>query len=136
MRRRTARARRRPPFDGINGGFSNFGEPAALVAGFTPCGSTGKDVFFSYLASATGQHGGADLLPDAGAVPALNVRDSVIAVYANCCGGTPLGCNDDGCAGTAGSGSKLSTTLFPSVRHHLHHPGRGRGNGDAAAAEG
>jgi hypothetical protein len=122
--------------DGVNANRSNFGEPAALAPGFAPCAAAGKDVFFSYVATYSGGTVVRTCLPSAAAVPALNIRDSVIAVYANCAGGAPLACNDNGCGGAAGTGANLSSLTFPSVAgasYVIQVAGAGSG---AAAAEG
>lgn len=123
-------------FNGVNANKSNFGEPAALQAGFTPCATAGKDVFFSYMATGTGGTLVRTCLPAIGPVAALSIRDSVIAVYSNCAGGAPLACNDNGCAGVAGTGANLSSTTFSSVAgttYIIQVAGAGSGT---AAAEG
>jgi hypothetical protein len=102
--------------DGINAGKSNFGEPAALQAGFTPCTAATRDVFFTYNATGTGGTIVKTCFPNPASVPATNLRDSVIAVYANCAGGAPLACSSSGgCAGVPGQGGNLTNVSFNSV---------------------
>jgi hypothetical protein len=104
--------------DGNNPGLSNFNEPTANEAAFAAgaCTTAGtRDVFFTY--TATTSSGGTTIrscLPlTSDPVPATNIRDTLIRVYATCAGGTPIACDDDGCGGTlSGQGTFLSSVSF------------------------
>ena len=72
---------------GANGPFSNVGATTSVPA--WPCAAGGNDVWFSWLASCTGQA----TLSLCGAT-----YDSCIEAFSGACGSlTSLGCNDDSC---------------------------------------
>lgn len=105
-----------PVINGVNANLSNFGEPGALAVGFSPlCTTAGKDVYFTYLSTATGSTTARTCFLSPTGVPAVRMRDSVVAVYANCAGAPSISCNNDGCNGTPGQGSSLSSVSFPTT---------------------
>jgi hypothetical protein len=126
-----------PVINGTNTNFSNFGEPAALAAGFTPmCSTAGKDVFFQYTATGNGSTTVRTCFATPTPVAAVKLRDSVLAVYNSCSGIPSIGCSNDGCTGTPGTGSSLSSVSFPSsagITYIIQVAGAGSGT---AAQEG
>jgi hypothetical protein len=85
--------------------FTNVG--ADTTPGLATCVSTSNDVWFSYVATATGEVSATTVTP-AGQIPGA-LADSVLSVWSSC-GGTLLACNDDS------AGGLLSSTSFYAVQ--------------------
>lgn len=94
-----------PIFDGTNGLFNNVGMTASPPP--FPCISTGADVWFSYVATCTG-----NVTFDTCTV--AHSFDTVLQVFSGDCNSlTSLGCSDDFC----GNGSSVTAPLVVGQRY-------------------
>jgi hypothetical protein len=103
---RLPRRQRRPPEPGEEPYFTNTGAFTTFSGGYCGTAFSGNDVWFSYVATTSGQLEVSTLTPP-GQTPGT-LADTVLHVY-DYCGGTTLACNDD----WAGFRSKVE---FPAVQ--------------------
>lgn len=105
--------------DGVNGPFSNAGANSSAPA--WPCGgaTTGRDLWFRYVASCSG-------ITVIDTCSATRTVDTVLEVFSGTCGGlVSIACSDDACS----TGSSVAPTLVAGNTYYVRVGGYGGAQG-------